>query len=501
MNQFFVTVAFFSLCAALPLGCAAQAETPDTEAATAATAPVSDTPISAPLTILSPNTGAGVVRNTTIAGTAKSGGAGVQVKVEIQPASGTWFDMGTVPISPTGNWSVPGYFGADDTPLGSTFQVRAQLLDAKGKVLETQFSTDLKKADKAANALTNPIMPTAATSEIQKPVIMGYFPSYQTALTADQVPTGSFTHVIYSFLKVNDAGVLDPDSWAAAPAIAKTVHAKGIKVVLALSGGSNGELFAAMVRDPAKNAKFLDSTIDVLKKCDADGIALDWEQPEESDKALTTALIGNLHKKMKAANPDAILVLVVNHSAWNSKGYDGPNLVNKVDYLQVMSYDFHGPWSHAGHQTSLFASRADAEDGAVFTYPKTLQYWHETQGFPLDKILMGIAGYGRGFKAANWGDKTTGDSKYPEVSYRDLDGLIGKGWTREWDADAHAPWLQSADKTDRISYDDPQSVADKAVWMKQNGMPGFFIWEMSQEYMNGGFALTDAAHKAWLNTK
>ncbi len=501
MNQFFATAAFFSLCAALPLGCAAQAETPTAGTATAATSSVNDAPISAPLTITTPNTGASIVRDTTITGTAKPGGAGVRVKVEIQPESGTWFDMGTVNIAPGGKWSVPGYFGADDTPLGSMFQVRAQLLDDTGKVLETQFSKDLKKAEKAANAPTNPIMPVDATKEIQKPVIMGYFPSYQTALAADQVPTGVFTHVIYSFLKVNDAGVLDPESWAAAPALAKAVHAKGLKVVLALSGGSNGKEFAAMVRDPAKNAKFLDSTIDVLKKCDADGIALDWEQPEESDKALTTALIGNLHDKMKAANPDAILVLVVNHSAWNSKGYDGPNLRDKVDYLQVMSYDFRGPWSSAGHQTSLFATKADPVGGADFTYPKTLQYWHETQGFPLDKITLGIAGYGRGFKAANWGDKTTGDSKYPEISYRDLDALIGKGWTRQWDADAHAPWLLSDDKTDRISYDDPQSVADKAVWMKQQGMPGFFIWEMSQEYMDGDFALTQAARRAWLDAK
>ena len=82
-----------------------------------------------------------------------------------------------------------------------------------------------------------------------------------------------------------------------------------------------------------------------------------------------------------------------------------------------------------------------------------------------------------------------------------MDALIGKGWTRQWHADAHAPWLLSADKTDRISYDDPQSVADKAVWMKQSGMPGFFIWKMSQEYINGDFALTQAARRAWLDAK
>ena len=338
-----------------------------------------------------------------------------------------------------------------------------------------------------------------AAQDAAKPLIMGYFPSYQTALTPAQVRADRFTHVIYSFLKVNEQGTLDAASWAAAPALAQSVHAKNAKLLLALSGGSNGREFAAMVRDPQKNAKFLESTIEVMTTCDADGLVLDWEQPEASDKALTTALVANLHQRMKAANPAAILVLVVNHSAWNSQGYDGPNLVDNVDYLHVMAYDFHGPWNHAGHHTSLFETKADPEDGAAYTYPKALAYWHETQGFPLNKILFGIAGYGRGFRAPDWGAKVTGEAQYPEISYRDLSALVGHGWTRHWDADAHAPWLLSDDKSERISYDDLQSVADKARWMKSTGMPGFFIWEMSQEYVGGDNVLTAAAQNAWTN--
>ena len=497
MKPFLNFFAILSVCAVWLPGCAAQAETPANVAAPALSV-AATAPITAPLTILAPQSGASIARHTDIKGTAKPGGAGVKVKVEINPAGGEWFEQGTVNIAPDGTWSVPGFFGSDDTPAGSVFNVRAQLLDAKGKVMAQQTSDNLKKVGDAAVAAAAPMAPV---KEAKKPLVMGYFPSYQTVLNPDEVRADRFTHVIYSFLTVDANGALDAASWANAPAITAAMHRKGVKVLLALSGGSNGDNFAKMARDPQKNAKFLTDAIAAMKKCGADGLVLDWEQPAAEDKALTTALVSALHRKIKAANPDAILVLVVNFGAWSSQGYDGPKLAKEVDYLHVMTYDFHGPWNHAGHHTSLFASKDDVEDGANLTYPAALQYWHGVQGFPLDKILFGIAGYGRGFRAPAWGAKVTGDAKYPEITYRDLSALIGHGWTRHWDADAHAPWLLSDDGSERISYDDPQSVADKARWMKDRGMPGFFIWEMSQEYLNGDNALTAAAQKAWLDAK
>ena len=483
MNQFFAIGALFLACAAVPLGCSAQT-------ATTAPARAATSPANAPLTIIAPATGAGVARNTLIQGTAKPGGAGVKIKVEIQPASGAWFDMGTVNVAPDGTWSVPGYFGADDTPVGSAFKVRARLLDAQGNILTTQTSNDLKKsADISA-----PVAPSQTT---EKPLVMGYYPSYRAELSADELHDDRFTDIIYSFAKVDAQGVLDAASYAAFPAFIKTAHAKNLKAILGLSGGGNGENFAVMVRDSAKRARFVAAIGDLVKTTGADGVALDWEQPEASDKPLTTQLARELRAGLKAANPAAKMILVVNASAYNSVGYDGPALRDSFDYLHIMSYDFHGPWNHAGHHANLFETDADPEDGERFSYPKALDYWRDVQGFPADKILMGLAGYGRGFRAPDWGVKETGASQYPEISYADISALIGKGWTREWDAQAHAPWLLSADKSQRISYDDPQSAADKAAWMKAQHLAGFFIWELKQEEIGGDNVLTAAALQSW----
>ena len=381
----------------------------------------------------------------------------------------------------------PGYFGGDDTPEGAKFKLRARLLRADNSIISEQTVTNLTRTNAPINA----------SQALAQPLVMGYYPSYRAALAPDELHDDRFTDIIYSFAKVDDKGVLDAQSYAAFPAFVATVHAKNSRAILGLSGGGNGDDFAIMVRDTQKRAQFVAAIGQLMKTTKADGLALDWEQPTPEDKPLTTQLARELRAAMKAANPDAKLILVVNSSAYNSRGYDGPALRDNVDYLHIMSYDFHGPWNHAGHHTNLFATSADKEDGDAFSYPKALQYWRETQGFPADKILMGLAGYGRGFRAPDWGAKSTGESQYPEISYADIQGLIGHGWTREWDAQAHAPWLLSDDGSQRISYDDTRSASDKADWMKQQHLAGFFIWELTQEEVGGDNVLTAAALQAW----
>ena len=259
---------------------------------------------------------------------------------------------------------------------------------------------------------------------------MGYYPSYDGAIKPAEIHPNRFTNIIYSFATADENGDFNPASCARFPDFVKTIHAQNLRAILALSGGGNGADFAKMVRDDQKRAAFIAAIGDLIKQTGADGVAVDWEGPEPEDKAVTTQFVRELRDATKAANTDAKLILVVGSGAWSGRGYDGAALRDWVDYLQVMTYDFHGPWNHAGHHTNLFAdtSHADDED---FGYPSSLRYWRDVQGFPADKIMMGIAGYGRGFKVPAWGVKTTGQSQYPEISYSDILGLIGHGWTRQ----------------------------------------------------------------------
>ena len=304
---------------------------------------------------------------------------------------------------------------------------------------------------------------------------MGYYPSHDGAIKPAEIHPNRFTDIIYSFATADENGDFNPASCARFPDFVKTIHAQNLRAILALSGGGNGADFAKMVRDDQKRAAFIAAIAQLVKQTGADGVAVDWEPDEAQDKSLVTQLVRELRDATKAANPAAKLILVAGSGAWSGRSFDGANLRDLVDTLQVMTYDFHGEWNHAGHHANLLPDPSHAAD-EDFGYPGALKYWRDVQGFPADKIMMGIAGYGRGFKVPAWGAKITGQSQYPEISYSDITNLIGHGWTRQWDATAHAPWLLSDDKSERISYDDVQSVADKAVWMKQQKLAGFFIW-------------------------
>ncbi|RYX84291.1 glycoside hydrolase family 18 protein [bacterium] len=341
------------------------------------------------------------------------------------------------------------------------------------------------------------LLDSMPAAQAATPIVMGYYPSYRTTPAPDRMRFDRFTHVIQCFVRANDEGKATLDEGLNPKPLIAAAHAHNSKVLLALGGGAGGEKFGLMVRDKVKRAQFVADVVRIMKANGYDGLALDWEQPTAEDKAITVEFVSQLREQMKAANRASLLVLVVNAFAGNSQGYDGPRLRDNVDFLQVMSYDFHGSWSHAGHHSSLYGTSADRIDGKAMTFQAGLSYWRDVQGFPTQKILMGVAGYGYGFKVKNWGEKATSPSQYPDISFRDARALVGKGWTRYWDAEAHAPFLVSDDKSDRISYEDEMSVADKASWMKKNGLPGFFIWELSQDYVDGDNLLIRAAQNAW----
>jgi chitinase len=336
-----------------------------------------------------------------------------------------------------------------------------------------------------------------SSTKAAPPLVMGYYPTYRNTPAPKDIRFDRFTHILHSFLSVDANGKATHPANLPDSTLINTAHSKGAKVLLALGGGSNGKNFGAMVRDPQKNAQFIADAVKIMVDSNSDGLALDWELPTADDKDITTEFVRQMRVSMKAAKPDSLFILVVNSKPNNSKGYDGPKLRDNVDYLHVMTYDFHGPWSHAGHHTPLFENKADTVDGKVLSLPATLTYWRDVQGFRTEQILFGLAGYGRGFKVKDWYEKPTSPATYPEITFRDARALIGKGWTRHWDDEAKAPWLLSDDKSERISYDDEQSAATKARWMKENGLPGFFIWEVTQEYAEGDHLLTAAAQKAW----
>jgi chitinase len=55
--------------------------------------------------------------------------------------------------------------------------------------------------------------------------------------------------------------------------------------------------------------------------------------------------------------------------------------------------------------------------------------------------------------------------------------MLGQGYSRYWDASASVPYLYNAEKQIFVSYEDPESLALKCKYVKQQHLKGVMFWD------------------------
>jgi chitinase len=229
---------------------------------------------------------------------------------------------------------------------------------------------------------------------------------------------------------------------------------------------------------------------------DFDGIDMDWEYPtinaagidaRPEDKWNFTKCMWLMRAKMDALS---ILTGRKYHLSMavgcGSERYaqimELEELATFLDEINLMSYDMRqGGAEKTGHHTNLF-NNPDDPSVASAKYAIDLFVAH---GVPIEKLVIGAAFYGRGWTGVEPGPDGNGlHQNSARKAYREWNvysKLSDPAWqkennmTRHWDDIAKAPYLYNGDVW--ISYDDPQSVAEKIKYVKERGMKGLMYWE------------------------
>lgn len=331
------------------------------------------------------------------------------------------------------------------------------------------------------------------------PVILGYYPSWRANyLPPQDVQYKYFNYLTQAFLPTSADGKLGYSANFDNVQFVKSAHENGTKVLLSLGGGSNGKAFAEMAANDAARKRYLGEVLDFAKQYNYDGVDIDWEFPKKGQEALLVQFVEELHNALAAWRKDAVITMAVPAAYWSGQYFDVPKLVPFIDYWNIMSYDFHGSWGHAGFLSPLYPTSSDPVDGHKYNLQYSLNYWLE-RGVPKANILMGIPAYGRAFATKSWGTKTEEKPPYNAITYRQILPLLDAGWQKHWDDEAKVPWIGLPGTDFRISYDDPHSVRLKAQWAKEQGIAGVFFWEISQDYLNGDNYLAREAWKVLAN--
>ena len=192
----------------------------------------------------------------------------------------------------------------------------------------------------------------------------------------------------------------------------------------------------------------------------------------------------------------------------------GAALAKVVDLFGIMAYDISGSWSETTGPLAPFGNCASG-----IGFKSAIAKWLAA-GIPASQLLAGLPAYAISFYTSSatletttigsqttqyyqaWGGSVpTGSLGSGNWYYQDLvdeglltaDGLSSgtKGYTRYWDACAGQPFLFNNKTLDFISYDDPQSLAQKAAYVKSLGLAGVMVFD-SLGYNDNAYSVIQA---------
>jgi len=326
-------------------------------------------------------------------------------------------------------------------------------------------------------------------------IVLGYYPSWVAHPNPKEIRYERFTHLAHAFLQSDGEGNLREDRTIPSRDLTERAHARGVKVLLSLGGAQSARVFREIVRRKESLDRYIAAVAKAAGGHGYDGVDLDWEPTEGEEDRKGLAL---LVRALRAAFPAGILSMAAPASDWHGRAWDVDDLRKHVDFLNVMSYDFHGPWSpHAGHNAPLRAA-PDDEDAAMASVESAMAYWCERRQWTADRLIVGIPCYGRGFAVKEWHRKAAGKAPHETIAHHDIAALLDDGWHRVWDSKVGVPTLLKAGADELISYEDAESAGLKGAWVRQKGYRGLFFWTIEQDWRDGDHEVVRAAAKSFL---
>lgn len=235
-----------------------------------------------------------------------------------------------------------------------------------------------------------------------------------------------------------------------------------------------------------------------------DGIDIDWEFPggggmpyngaSASDKENFTLLLEEFRRQLDSQGASDgkhyYLTAAIGPGKDKIDFTEPAKYAHYLDWINVMSYDFHGAWNSTGptnFQSHLFADASDPSVGVNREYAgdKAIQNLIAA-GVPADKLLLGIPFYGRGWSGVSPGPRQDGlyqsatgsaPATY-EAGIEDYKVLANKPGMRYYHPITKQLYLYTGLGGEWWSYDDATVIKTKMQYVRDKGLRGAFSWSL-----------------------
>jgi chitinase len=322
--------------------------------------------------------------------------------------------------------------------------------------------------------------------------VMGYYSSWDTnSYPVAQIDWSGLTHIATAFnLPDGNGGVaalgsIDPEL---ARSVVSAAHAAGKKALASIGGSGSATVFEGSTAQ-VNLASFVDNLKTLVTTLGYDGLDLDWEGGPASDQALTLALV----QALRAAMPSVLITMPVgveNNNLPDDLSIYG-TLAPLLDQINIMSYGMSGAWQgwKSWHSSPLHWNKDSSTpvgiDNTVAAYLAA--------NVPPSKLGVGSGFFGECYSSPvtapdqplAGAQVVAGDGV---MSYAHIMSAYYSASAHQWDSTASVPYLsfsasQSPEGCTYVTYEDAESIAAKAAWVKSNGLGGIIIWTINEGYL------------------
>jgi chitinase len=370
--------------------------------------------------------------------------------------------------------------------------------------------------------LTTAVSAQETTQPAGENRIVGYFTSwaiYGRDYWVTDIPAQYLTHINYAFANISEDGeVILGDEWADTqiaypddPAtsgllgnfrqlqLLKEAN-PGLQTLISVGGWTWSGRFSDVALTEETRQRFAASAVDFMTRYGFDGVDIDWEyptggglegntnRPEDPENfiLLLEELRAQFDAQGEADGRHYLLTIAAGAGADAYEPLDWARIHPLLDWINVMTFDMSGGWSEmTGFNAPLFNAAEPPPEG---TSAATALSGFLSMGVPPEKLVMGVPFYGRGwagvpaendglhqpFESIPDGTWEPGSFDYHDIA----ENYVGT-MERFWHDTAQVPWLYDADSGVMISYDDPESLALKAAYVREHGLGGVMFWELS----------------------
>ncbi len=316
-------------------------------------------------------------------------------------------------------------------------------------------------------------------------VTFGFLPTWMVGKT--RVYRKELSHLIFLGVEVDENGNLIWDTQS------KKINNQNYldqKYLIKMSGGKNilgiklfeDKKLKNLLADDTAKSNLINQVKEIVNEGDFDGVNVDFEFQNDQTAVLADDLVGFL-EKLKQNNVGEVSVDVFANTIIKGEPVRLMGLLEKIDYVVVMAYDFNRPGvNYAGPVAPISSNPGERNINEVIE--KIIK-----GGLDKNKIVMAYPLYGYEWKT----ETSDFESKvirgwYQMASWKRMkellsDTALATAWAVEWDELSMSPWVHFEEdgEVHQIYFEDEKSLKTKIDLVRQNQLAGYGYWALGYE--------------------